>query len=191
MAQFDKQSIERIIRSVIKTERLIGTWPVRGKRDRNYPWNSTTILYALVNEASGVDSGDATFDVDNVECLSGIFSATSIADVRNGQGAADRQVYCDNAPVLLAWNGTDSEWDVLWNGTARNLRATINEGAGVSGGAFDVDNIVAKDGYWDASSTSGDAVTNPFSMDGDDDGVVWIFVCDDGALECIQMECPA
>ena len=37
MAQFDQQSIERIIRSVLKTERMIGTHQVRSMRNRAYP----------------------------------------------------------------------------------------------------------------------------------------------------------
>lgn len=58
---------------------------------------SATILTALVNEASGVVPTDATFDVDGVTVLTGSYSGTTIAGVKN----TFEWTIDDNGTVLL------------------------------------------------------------------------------------------
>lgn len=64
-------------------------------------------LNCLVNEGSGVATGDATFAVDNITALDGHFESTSIAAVRNEYSDA----IANNAIISVKWDDSVAqEW---------------------------------------------------------------------------------
>lgn len=70
---------------------------------------SATLVLATVNEASGVSSADATFDVDAVIPLNGAFPDSSITGVQN----TFQHEFDDNATVALAWNDQAHVWETI------------------------------------------------------------------------------
>lgn len=72
--------------------------------------NSARTVKATVNEASGVATSDATYDVDAVTVQSGsYFSPTTITGVKNTHSWA----MDDNAVVQLVYNETLQAWDTV------------------------------------------------------------------------------
>lgn len=64
------------------------------------------VIYAQVNEASGVGSGDATFSFDNSIPIVGSTPLGSSGTAQNQYA----QVYANNEWVFLFWNAASSQW---------------------------------------------------------------------------------
>ena len=73
--------------------------------------HSATKLLAFVNESGGVTGADATFAVDGIIPLDGVFSETTISDVTN----SFLHTFDDDAQVALVWNESTLAWET-WQG---------------------------------------------------------------------------
>jgi len=85
MNQFDYDSMVRIARSVLATERANLSTKTGGRRVRMFPYSGGVTL--LLGEAAGaVAVGDSEFDVENVDGLTGGYTDTTAQGVLNTFG---------------------------------------------------------------------------------------------------------
>jgi len=98
----------------------------------------------------------------------------------------------DDGPFVALGSSNDTAIGVFStvsaSGRATMLWGQASEDA--AGLSFDMDGIVPIDGFWPATSTTGNAVANPFTFTITNNYDVFAVVKPDGTLMCIQAKCP-